>query len=194
MRVLPFPRPAPPELVSQAAALLQACFPNPEGYPTPEAAAAEVADLLGRAACLLLALVGEAPTEPPGTGGSLVGIIGALPQYRGRTWELHPLAVRADCRRQGVGRQLVAELERAAATAGVSTIYLGTDDTEGRTSLADVDLFPGVLARVAAAEARAGHPLAFYQRVGFEVVGVIPDANGPGKPDILMAKRVRPQS
>ena len=57
-----------------------------------------------------------------------------------------------------------------------------------------MDVFPGVLARVAAAEDRAGHPFAFYQRVGFEVVGVIPDANGPGKPDILMAKRVRPQS
>ena len=78
----------------------------------------------------LLALAGEAPTEPPGTDGSLVGIIGALPQYRGKTWELPPLAVRADYRRQGIGRQLVAELERAAATAGVSTIYLGTDDTE----------------------------------------------------------------
>jgi aminoglycoside 6'-N-acetyltransferase I len=38
------------------------------------------------------------------------------------------------------------------------------------------------------------NPLAFYQRVGFEIVGVIPDANGPGKPDILMAKRVSPQS
>lgn len=113
MRVLPFPRPAPPELVSQAVALLQAC---------------------------------------------------------------------------------VAQLERAAAAAGVSTIYLGTDDSEGRTSLAGVDLFPGVLARAAAAVDRAGHPFAFYQRIGFEIVGVIPDANGPGEPDILMAKRVSPQS
>jgi aminoglycoside 6'-N-acetyltransferase I len=34
------------------------------------------------------------------------------------------------------------------------------------------------------------HPAGFYLRMGFKVVGLIPDANGPGKPDILMAKRV----
>jgi aminoglycoside 6'-N-acetyltransferase I len=34
------------------------------------------------------------------------------------------------------------------------------------------------------------HPAVFYRRMEFEVVGLIPDANGPGKPDILMAKRL----
>jgi aminoglycoside 6'-N-acetyltransferase I len=34
------------------------------------------------------------------------------------------------------------------------------------------------------------HPVDFYLRMGFEVVGLIPDANGPGKLDILMAKQV----
>jgi aminoglycoside 6'-N-acetyltransferase I len=34
------------------------------------------------------------------------------------------------------------------------------------------------------------HPYKFYQKLGFVIVGVIPDANGPGKPDIIMAKRV----
>lgn len=35
-----------------------------------------------------------------------------------------------------------------------------------------------------------GHPYEFYQRCGFTIVGVLPDASGPGKPDIFMAKRL----
>jgi len=35
------------------------------------------------------------------------------------------------------------------------------------------------------------HPYGFYQKLGFALVGVLPDANGPGRPDIFMAKRVR---
>jgi aminoglycoside 6'-N-acetyltransferase I len=35
-----------------------------------------------------------------------------------------------------------------------------------------------------------GHPLTFYRRHGYRIVGVLPDVNGPGRPDILMAKRL----
>jgi aminoglycoside 6'-N-acetyltransferase I len=58
------------------------------------------------------------------------------------------------------------------------------------TTLANVDLYvdlPGQLARIRNLK---GHPFEFYQRCGFVISGVVPDANGPGKPDILMAKQV----
>jgi hypothetical protein len=35
---------------------------------------------------------------------------------------------------------------------------------------------------------RGEHPGEFYLRLGFRIVGVLPDANGRGKPDIFVAK------
>jgi len=53
-----------------------------------------------------------------------------------------------------------------------------------------VDLYPNVLEHLARIGNLRRHPYGFYQKVGFVVVGVMPDANGPGKPDIYLAKRV----
>ncbi len=120
----------------------------------------------------------------------VLGWIGAIREYDGHAWELHPLVVHPEHQRQGIGRRLVADLERQVRARGAVTLYLGTDDEDDMTSLSGVDLYPDVMAHIAAIENRRGHPYEFYQKLGFVIVGVIPDANGPGKPDILMAKRV----
>jgi aminoglycoside 6'-N-acetyltransferase I len=67
---------------------------------------------------------------------------------------------------------------------------LGTDDEQGGTTLAGISLFPNVLEQLAHIQNLHRHPYEFYQKLGYVIVGVVPDANGPGKPDILMAKSV----
>ena len=124
----------------------------------------------------------------------IVGWIGGIREYDGNVWELHPLAVDPACQGQGIGRALVADLEGEVAARGASTLWLGTDDEDGRTSLSDVDLYPDPLAKLARIEDRGGHLYGFYLACGFVLAGVVPDANGPGKPDILLAKRVRPRA
>ena len=123
--------------------------------------------------------------------GNVEGWIGGIEQYNGNVWELHPLVVRQDCRRQGVGRALVLDFERQVAQRGAHTIWLGADDENCRTSVGGIDLYPGVLDKVQAIKNLRQHPFEFYKKAGFEVVGTIPDANGFGKPDILMAKRIK---
>ncbi len=122
--------------------------------------------------------------------GAVLGWIGGISEYRGNVWELHPLVVRADCRRQGIGRALVADLEERVRERGGHTIRVGSDDQDNMTSIGGIDLYPDVLGHLAGIENINGHPYEFYEKLSFVIVGVIPDANGPGKPDILLAKRV----
>ena len=123
-------------------------------------------------------------------GVVVVGWIGGICEYDGHAWELHPLAVDPARQGEGIGRALVADLERQVAARGAATLYLGADDEDGRTSLSHADLYPNPLEPLAAIANPGRHPYEFYLSCGFSLVGVIPDANGPGKPDILMAKRV----
>jgi aminoglycoside 6'-N-acetyltransferase I len=101
-----------------------------------------------------------------------------------------PLVVSPAHQRQGIGRQLVADLEEQVHQRGGITLYLGSDDEMGLTSLSNTDLYPNPLEHLAKLQDLRGHPFSFYQKVGFAVVGVIPDANGWGKPDIFLAKRI----
>ena len=115
----------PDEIRDQAALLLHEAFNNEIGWPTLDAARAEVAHVIeeGFARALL-------------DRGTLLGWVGGLPEYRGRVWELHPIVIRPGHRRRGLGRRLVAAFEAEARARGALTMTLGTDDDAGITSLA----------------------------------------------------------
>ena len=121
--------------------------------------------------------------------GVVAGFAGVHPEYS-FGWELHPLAVAAGARKMGLGSLLTARIEREAAKAGALVIYLGTDDEDGATSLSEGDLFENTLGKIGGIQNYSGHPYEFYQKCGYRIVGVLPDVNGPGKPDIFMAKRL----
>jgi aminoglycoside 6'-N-acetyltransferase I len=123
-------------------------------------------------------------------GEAVAGWIGAQPQYEGKVWELHPLVVSARHRGRGIGAGLVRDLEAAVAARGALTLWVGADDENFETSLGGVDLYDDLPARLRAVESARAHPYGFYRSLGFRVVGVMPDANGRGKPDIFLAKRV----
>lgn len=176
MEIKEFPR-NDPALLRQAQELLQECFP--QAY-SGELAAQQMALCMeeGR-----LAFMAE-------EDGSLLGFVGAMPQYGVTAWELHPLAVTEARRGEGIGAALVARLEKECAARGCLTLYLGTDDEFFQTSLSQGDLFEDTFQKIRNIQNLGHHPYEFYQKQGFQIVGVLPDANGPGKPDIWMAKRV----
>ena len=121
----------------------------------------------------------------------VLGWVGMLPSYSGRVYELHPLVVKRDQQGKGIGTALVRALEKAAKERGGLTLQLGADDESpgGETSLANVDLYDDLPRRLQEFEPGT-HQAKFYMKLGFKIIGVMPDANGIGKPDIFMAKRL----
>lgn len=169
---------------AQAAQLLYEGFQEhwPDAWPTLQAARDEIAecttdDRICRGAVCA------------GTG-ELLGFVGAISSYRGRVWEVHPLVVATPWRGQGIGRLLVADLEVQVAARGGITLWVGSDDEAGMTSLGGVDLYPDPLEHLRRIRNLSRHPFEFYCKLGFVPTGVLPDANGFGKPDIFLAKRI----
>lgn len=170
-------------LIRQAAQLLVDAFREHwhDAWPTLEEGLEEVREMLEPERICRVALDEQ---------GNLQGIIGGIPGYDGNVWELHPLAVQPSLQGQGVGRALVEDFEEQVRLQGGLTITLGSDDEDSMTSLSDVDLYKDLWEKIREIRNLKNHPFEFYQKMGYVITGVVPDANGRGKPDILMAKRV----
>lgn len=176
--------PAQAEACEQAAHILYAAFREHwrEAWPTLDDAREEVAAMCTPDRICRAAL---------DASGAVIGWIGGMEMgYDGRVWELHPLAVDSARQGQGIGRALVHDLEAQIQARGGVIVYLGTDDTDGMTTLSGVDLWRDPWTSIHAIRNLKRHPYQFYERLGYRIVGVLPDANGAGKPDIFMAKHL----
>lgn len=170
------------DLREQAAYLLTIVFGQnwPGSWSTIEEGREEVAEALEPGQSCRIALQGD----------TVLGWTGGKPGHDGNAWELHPLLVHPDHQGRGIGRALVQSLEAAVRARGAWTLHLGTDDETGMTSLSGIDLYPDITPHIRTIRNLRNHPYTFYQKMGFTIIGVLPDANGFGKPDIYMAKRV----
>ena len=170
-------------LIEQAAQLLVDAFREhwADAWPTLEEGLKEVQEMLENERICRVAVDEQ---------GNLLGIIGGIPGYDGKVWELHPLAVQPPAQGKGIGRELVEDLEEQVRLKGGLTITLGSDDEDNMTSLSDVDLYENLWEKIRDIRNFKNHPFEFYQKMGYVITGVVPDANGRGKPDILMGKRI----
>ncbi len=171
-----------PETREQAAHILQQTFfqHNITAWPTIEDARREVNECL-KTAYICLGLMEQ---------GVLVGWAGLRPMYT-KTWELHPMVIAEDYQGQGLGRLLIAEIENSARQKNITGIILGTDDENNGTSLAGRELdIKNLVTEINSIKNLNNHPYEFYRKCGYTIVGIVPDANGPGKPDIWMWKRL----
>lgn len=170
-------------LHQQAAQLLVDAFREhwPDAWPTFDDGRKEVHEMLEAGKICRVAVDLQ---------GNLLGIVGGIPCYHGNVWELHPLAVQPSMQGKGIGRELVEDFEQQVRVKGGLSVTLGTDDEDDMTSLSNVDLYENLWEKVRDIRNLKKHPFGFYQKMGYVITGVVPDANGTGKPDILMSKKI----
>jgi len=182
MKIIPF-QPDNEHLIQQAAQLLTDAFREHwhDAWSTLEDGLKEIHEMLEAERICRIAI---------DDNGNLLGIIGGILQYDGHVWELHPLAVQPNMQSKGIGKALIEDFEEQVRLKGGLTITLGSDDEDNMTSLSNVDLYDDLWDKVKNIKNLKGHPYEFYQKMGYIITGVVIDANGRGRPDIIMSKRV----
>lgn len=177
LQIVPFNYTDNMRLLTELAKLWLEAFPNGDKNPLDE-----IRQCLNAERLAFAALDGEAA----------VGFAGAIPQYGITGWELHPFIVAEAYQGRGIGSQLLQVMEEAVRKIGGITTYLGCDDVDGTTSLSNCDLYENTFAKIKDIQTLTAkrHPYEFYLKNGYSITGVTPDANGVGKPDIWLSKKL----
>lgn len=95
-------------------------------------------------------------------------------------WEIHPLVTKKEVRGTGIGTILVKSLENEVSKLGGVTVWLGSDDEDHSTTLSGIDIYEDLYENIKNIKNIKNHPYEFYKKLGYTIVGVMPDANGYG--------------
>ena len=165
--------------IEQIAQFLHQCFRkySPDWLPTISDCRQEIAESFepGRSSLVMLDEQDHA-----------IGWTGAI--WDENVWEIHPIAVSPNHQHQGVGAALVNEICQLARQNGAAAIWAGTSDETGATNFSQTDLYTNPIKAMEQIEAPDDHAINFWRHIGFTLVGVLPDAEGRGKPGIHFAK------
>jgi len=105
-------------------------------------------------------------------------------------WEIHPIAVAPSKQGNGYGLLLVSDIVKLARKSGAVAIWAGTSDETNATSFSAIDLYKNPSSAFENISAPRNHPVSFWSKTGFSLVGVMPDEEGLGKPGIHFAMRL----
>jgi aminoglycoside 6'-N-acetyltransferase I len=169
------------QFIEEAALLLQIVYPHL--LYTQAEAENEIMRVFQQGSIFIIRVIDE----------QIVGMIGARPTHGSTGYELFPHVVSPDKQNQGMGSVLLQMLETELSKRQATVLFLATEDEMGETSISDIDLFEDPFPSLQELKSDSTHPYVYYRKRGFKVFGVIPDAFGIGKPDIIMAKRIKPE-
>ena len=129
-------------------------------------------------------------------GNELVGWVCLRPEYEKikneETWELHPFAISPKFKRKGYGKILMEEVEKIAQEKNIIGIILSSGDEANKTSLSDEEITgENIIEKIQNIKNYKNHPYEFYQKCGYSIIGIIPNAYGLKKSDIWLWKDIR---
>ena len=169
------------DLIKQIVKLLEQCFTpfSPDWLPTDKDRLEEIHESFeaGRRSRVLL-----------NSGNEVLGWIGAIEDEN--LWEIHPIAVGAQHRRQGFAMMLINDVMALARASCAVAIWAGTSDETLSTNLSRADLYSDPFGAIQSLTVAENHSLNFWRNSGFTLVGVMPDEEGLNKPGIHFAKRL----
>ena len=121
---------------------------------------------------------------------TVIGFVGTSKARRYiSAFQLDLMVIKPERRGEGIGTKLLDIVEHRLRDKGVVTLFIGTDDEGYKTSLTGTNIYEDTFEKIESISSTS-HPYQFYQKQGYQIVGVIPDAFGIGNHDIVVAKRL----
>lgn len=120
--------------------------------------------------------------------GKLLGWAAGYSIYNGYIWQVYPLALTAF--NLDIGHRLLQDFEEQVRAHGGLGILLSIDVELTLPTLHEKDLSTDPWQHIISLQHLDNHRIEFFRQLGFAIVGIIPNAQGRGKPNILLERSV----